>query len=140
MRINSRFQVLVFFMVITIFSMPSFGSVQRNNRTAERDILEARTAAQRDAQADTIQYIWGSRCFILGALGSCVLGSLGVIVAYAYQLPPPPERFIGKSPEYITTYTKTYKTKVRRLQVRASALGCIGGTVVNGILWSIYYF
>ena len=120
--------------------MPSFASVQRNNRTVERDRLEARTAAHRDAQADTIQYIWGARGAVLGAVGSCVLGSLGVIVAYAYQLSPPPERFIGKSPEYIASYTKAYKTKVRRLQVRATALGCIGGTVVNGILWSIYYF
>ena len=111
MRINSRFQVLVFCMVIMIFSMPSFGSAQRNNITAGRDILEARTATQRDAQADTIQYVWGAHCFVLGALGSCVLGSLGIIVAYTYQLSPPPERCIGNRRNTLRLTRKFTKQK-----------------------------
>ena len=140
MRINSRIHVLVFFIAVIFFSLSSFGFAQRNNRTAERDILAARTAAQRDARADTINFWWATKSFVLGTAGSCVLGSLGVFTAYRFQPAPPPERFIGKSPEYITAYTKTYKIKVRRLQVRWATVGCIGGTVVNGILWRIYYF
>lgn len=145
MRVHSRFHLLILFMLITIFSLPNFGFTQRNNRVEGNRIaangpLQARIDAQRDAEADINQFVWGTGGFILGTAGACLLGSAGVIGAYAYQPTPPPARFIGKSSEYIMNYTKTYKTKARRLQVRSSAIGCISGTVISGILWRIYYF
>lgn len=145
MRIKSKLHLLAFFMVITIFSTPIFGFAQRNNRrqanrSAANGPLQGRIEAQQDAQADTNQLAWGAGSCVLGTVGACLLGSVGVIGAYAYQPAPPPARFLGKSPQYIESYTKAYKTKVRRLQFRSAAIGCIGGTVINGILWRIYYF
>ena len=142
MQIKSRSNVLVFLMVVMFLCMTSFSFAQRGNRIQNNanGLLQARMDAQRDAQADTNPFLWGAGSCVLGTVGACLLGSVGVIGAYAYQPSPPPARFIGKSPEYIESYTKAYKTKVRRLQLRSSAIGCIGGTVINGILLRIYYF
>lgn len=145
MRINSKLHLLAFFMVVTIFSTPIFGFAQRNNRRqanriAANGLQQARIEAQRDAEADANQLAWGAGSCVLGTVGACLLGSVGVIGAYAYQPAPPPSRFVGKSPQYIESYTRAYKTKIRRLQLRSSAIGCVGGTVISGILWRIYYF
>ena len=65
------------------------------------------------------------------ALGACVglaLGCLGPLVLTSwYQSTPPPERFIGKSPEYIAVYTDVYKTRIRLLRVQYTAAGCAIG-------------
>ena len=145
MPINSRYHLLVCFMVITIFTIQDTALAQRNNRNIANRIaangpLKARINAQFDAQADTNQLAWGASSFMLGTVGACLLGSVGVIGAYAYQPVPPPERFIGKSPQYVQSYTRAYKAKVRRLQIKSAAIGCIGGTIINGTLLRIYYF
>ena len=145
MRINSRVHLLMLFMLITIFSLPKLGATQRNhraeaNRIAANGPLQARIDAQQDAEADTNPFLWGTGTCVVASIGSCLLGSAGVIGAYAYQPTPPAARFIGKNPQYITNYTNAYKAKAKRLQIRASAIGCIGGTILNGILLRIYYF
>lgn len=142
MQIKSRSNVLVFLMVVMFLCMTSFSFAQRGNRIQNNanGLLQARMDAQRDAQADTNPFLWSAGTCVLASVGSCLFGSAGVIGAYAYQPTPPAARFIGKSPQYIKNYTKAYKAKAKRLQIRASAIGCIGGTILNGILWRIYYF
>ena len=145
MRIHSKFHLLILFMLITIFSLPNFGFTQRNhpaegNRIAANGPLQARMDAQQDAQADTNPFLWSAGTCVLASVGSCLLGSAGVIGANAYKPTPSPERLMGKSSQYVTSYTKAYQTKAKRLQIRASAIGCIGGTIINGILWRLYYF
>ena len=50
---------------------------------------------------------------------------------------PPPERLIGKSPEYVNFYADAYRTKMRSYQIKSgaagSAFGCLtltGGTII----------
>ena len=142
MRIKSSFQFLGFLMLVMFLCLTSLSFAQRGHRLqrTENGLLQARLDAQRDAQTDVNQFLWGAGSCVLASVGSCLLGSVGVIGANAYQPTPPPDRLLGKSPQYVTSYTKAYQTKSKRLQMRASAIGCIGGTIVNGILWRMYYF
>ena len=62
-----------------------------------------------------------------------------LIRIYSHQPHPPPERLIGKSPEYVEFYTDTYKAKTRSLQTKlvaaGAATGC--GLMMLGCLISI---
>ena len=71
-------------------------------------------------------------------LGFCVgltFGCLGPLTLIRRHQPtPPPERFIGKSPEYIAVYTDVYKTRSRWLRRLYTA---VGGVVGGGVIISI---
>ena len=142
MQMKSSFQVSVFLIAVMFFCMTSFSFAQRGNRipNTTNGMLQARMDAQQDAQADANPFLWSAGTCVLASVGSCLLGSVGVIGANAYKPTPSPERLIGKSPQYIASYTKAYQTKAKRLQMRASAIGCLGGMILNGILWRLYYF
>ncbi len=58
----------------------------------------------------------------IGATAGCLIP---FIVAFNYKLEPPPERLLGKSPEYVDAYTSAYKTKVRRLRTKRAAVGTV---------------
>ena len=62
------------------------------------------------------QEIYG---FCIGATVGCLIP---LIVMYNYRLSPPPERLLGKWPEYIDLYTNAYKTQVRLLRTRYAIL------------------
>ena len=98
--------------------------------------------------------VWGSTvgCF-LGCAGGCLLGRLhpdytsgsisetqlalagGVLLGvcavptavfvYPHNITPPPERLLGKSPEYIEAYTQAYKSRttlLRKIFVTAGSI------------------
>ncbi len=67
---------------------------------------------------------WG---ICIGAVGS--LGTLTLILMY--QQTPPPERFIGKSPEYIDVYTDVYLTRTRRLKGLYTSVGLPVGCAIG---------
>jgi len=81
-----------------------------------RAIMEA-TA---DAQADENGALW----FFAG----CILGIIGVVIAYVAEPTPPPQRLMGKSPEYLSVYTTTYSGQGRSAQLHSALWGF--GTVV----------
>ena len=64
-------------------------------------------------------------------IGSGIGFSVGVLVPfigiYYYQGSPPPERLLGKSPEYVEVYTKAYKGRSRWLRTSWAAIGATGG-------------
>ena len=133
MRISSIFHVLVFFMAVLMFSMPFVTHAQEDMWK-----LEATTAAERDAETDTKQVLWIGGTFILGLVGGCVLGSVGLLGAFLYELSPPTSRLMGKPPEYVLLYADAYKRKARDIQVRSSVLGCLGGSIVSGCVLASY--
>ena len=61
------------------------------------------------------------------ACGVCVGMTFGFLVPIravnSYKLTPPPERLLGKSPQYIDVYTDVYKTRTRQLRRRYTAAG-----------------
>ena len=62
-------------------------------------------------------------------VGGCVGCAVGLILPiwaiYKYQSPPPPERLIGKSPEYVEFYTDAYIAKSRSLRTKWATIGAI---------------
>lgn len=134
MKRDTTFHVLVFFMSILMFSMP-FVSI------AQEDLwkLEARSTAERDAETDTKQVLWIGGNFILSLVGTCVIGSIGLLGAFLYEPSPPASRLMGKSPEYVLIYADAYKRKTRDIQVKAAALGCLGGSVLSGCFWALRF-
>ena len=146
MKIISIFHALVFLMAVLTFSMP-FVTLAQENSTQARNVGEihqvpvnllAKAAAERDAATDANQLLWGGGTFGLAIVGGCLLGSVGLLGSYLYEPSPPASRLLGKSPEYILFYTEPYKAKVRNLRVRSSTLGCLGGSLVGGLLWFRY--
>jgi hypothetical protein len=74
----------------------------------------------------------------------CLVGlTIGVLVplirVYSYQTHPPPERLIGKSPEYVEFYTDAYKAKTQLIRTEwalvGTATGC--GLMILGCLVSV---
>ena len=117
-----------------IFSMPFVTIAQEDDWE-----IEARVAAERDAEADTNQVLWIGGNFLLGLVGGCVLGLVGLFGVHLYEPQVPASRLMGKSPEYVMFYTDAYKAKSRDLRSRSAFIGCLGGSVVSGCVLASYY-
>jgi hypothetical protein len=66
------------------------------------------------------------------AAGAILFGALAVPIGvhiYPHNAPPPPERLLGKSPEYIKGYTQIYKSKTASLRKTLVTKGSIAGNV-----------
>ncbi len=135
MKIRSTFHVSVFLMAVLIFSMPFVTLAQQNIESAEattdaeRDamIAKATADAERDSQADTDTTFW----FIIGCFGS-VLGFL-----YAnYNVPTvPADRLIGKSPDYVTTYSSVYVRESKAIRQKRVVTGCVTSAITGVVLY-----
>lgn len=90
------------------------------------DAASAAAAAERDAKADTSSGAW----FFLG----CLLGGIGVIIAYVSEPSPPPARLIGKSPEWVIVYSAAYKSAGKSSQGQSAIVGCLVMTAIVGVL------
>lgn len=66
------------------------------------------------------------------AAGAILLGAFTMpmgVDLYPHNIIPPPERLLGKSPEYIDAYTQIYKSKTVSLRKRLVTKGSIAGNV-----------
>ena len=103
--------------------------------------LQAKIDAESDANKDVNKLIWfGAGCILSGLIliplpgknTSCFLLPLGITGSYFYRPSPPHERFIGKPPVYVDTYTSTYKSERGNIQASMSAIGCVTGCGLIG--------
>jgi hypothetical protein len=78
--------------------------------------------ARRKAARDVNKVLW------LGV--GCCAGPGGILIGYVAAPSPPATAFIGKSPEYVDTYTAAYKAKAKSLQAKYSLYGCVGATII----------
>lgn len=67
-------------------------------------------------------------------IGSMVGWSAPFIPIYMYKSVPAPQRLIGKSPEYVYSYTKTYKSEVRKLRMISAVKGGCGGCLFTFVI------
>lgn len=84
---------------------------------------------ERDAAADTNNVAWL-------AVG-CLVGVLGVLIGYVMEPSPPPTRLLGKSPEYVASYTQSYKYAGKQIQGKKALVGCLVGTAVGTVIYVI---
>lgn len=67
-------------------------------------------------------------------IGTLLGGLIPLIGVDNYKINPSPKKLIGKSPEYIETYTKTYKKKKRSIRRNMAITGFSTGCLSVGIL------
>ena len=101
-------------MSLMVFAMPILA--QQDEFTA------GRIAGEHAAKAATNGTLW----LAVGCLGWVP----GLVAAYVYQPVPPATQLLGKSPEYIASYTDAYKANAKRMQVNRAWIGCIASSLV----------
>ena len=69
------------------------------------------------------------------AAGCCV-GGVGVLLAYVIKPDPPASRLIGKSPEYVASFTDCYRTKAKSIQTSNAWYGC-GALAVGYLIYAL---
>ena len=127
MKIHSTFHASILFMAMLVFSMPLASLAQQASVQAE-----AITAAEADAEADIQKSLW----FAAG----CFLPVLGVVAGYVIAPSPPSSKFLGKSPEYVASYTDAYQAKAKNLQGRSALIGtgaCVGTYITGCIVLNV---
>jgi|GEM_PF-3246212 len=116
MRKNIIILIIVSFLVMYV--LPSSLYAQRTRPatvTGESD-AGAYETARLDAKQDVSAIKW---------LGCGCIGTLSAVgVAFLWGASPDEGRFVGKSSEYIYTYTRTYKRAVRSYRTKYAMLGC----------------
>ena len=125
MKRELLFRVLVVLMSMLSFNVPLHAIAQQ--RTT---VIDAKTAAEYDAEDDVNTAIWLAVGGVLGVVGNLPLGAVAIGGAYVYQPVPSAERLLGKSAEYVTVYTDAYRAKARSLRLIAAGKGALGGSAV----------
>lgn len=87
----------------------------------------AAAAAEADADADTSGALW------FGA--GCLLGVIGILVAYIVEPHPQATRLMGKDADYIQAYSLTYKSAAKSVQTKMAMYGCAAGAVAGVVLY-----
>ena len=138
MKINLIFYVLVFGVVLLTFSMPFTALAQQNLVVAQ-----AEADATADANKDVNKPLWfGTGCLLSGLVflplpgswTSCLLPPAGLTGTYFYRPAPPVSRLIGRTPEYVSVYTSTYKLKRGSVQANWASAGCLSGGAAVGLI------
>ena len=85
-----------------------------------------------DAKNDiTEPFGWLAGSFLASVGCLCIGGSLVILASQVTTPSPPAQRFLGKSTEYVTFYTNTYQSEVRRKRLIYTSAGCLVGTVAS---------
>ena len=84
--------------------------------------------------SSTYSCLWPVSPITAGSL----LGTSTISTIYLMWTPVPAGKLLGKSPEYVHHYTKSYQNKLRRTRVGSAAFGCAIGCLVSVSILYIY--
>ena len=90
---------------------------------------EACAQAKADAEMEVNKTMWFA--------GGCLIGILAVGAAYLVKPNPPASKLVGKSPEYIASYSDCYKEKASSIQTSSSMYGCVVGTLISAAIYTV---
>ena len=139
------FATLGIILMLSVFFSP--------HAAAQYDFKSAPAVLGRaDASADTNRLLWfsmgcgsgaiGTYLFLLGlesasaevAVAGGVLGAVPEIMIQVGNAPPPTDRLIGKSPEYVEVYVASYKEEKADIKrgwgILGLLLGSVGGVII----------
>ena len=149
--------------IVCVIAFAGCGLKYNENMTHDAIHLQAKADAESDVKRDfkaltyfgvgvSVPFVTGVCCltgFCINGwsieredpyLSATVVGAavFGVLIGYQIRsLNPPPERLIGKSPEYIILYADTYRAKMRWYRMRSIAAGSILGSTTALIMFAI---
>ena len=153
---NSKLQFAVGYGQGENYSRSAISNLDRFKNVGPQ--LEALVAAEQDASRDVNKLRWFSAGLAsaviggpVGAFAGLVIGETidpfsGILMGFVvgataplflidnYDPDPPSERLVGKSPEYIDYYTKTYKNKTKSIRKRSATVGCLFGGCLLGFI------
>lgn len=101
-------KTIAVFIVLALVATPILLNAQAGDACAQ---------AYRDARRDTNGTLW----FAMG----CLLGVIGVGIAYFIPASPRAASMVGKPAAYVDVYTDCYKDEAQTLQVKKSFNGCL---------------
>ena len=125
-RVDLKHKYFAFIAVVTsfmVFAMPILAQVD--------EFTAGRMAGEQAARAA----VNGSMWLAIGCLGWLP----GLVVAYVYQPVPPATQLLGKSPEFVASYTDAYKATAKRTQVSKAWMGCIASTIITSVALGVVY-
>lgn len=125
------FKLFSLIMALLILSMPCITLAQQTSDSAQA-LVDAQTDAKEPFGWLAGSFLMASACGLLG-------GGIAVLASQAMTPSPPASRFIGKSAEYVSFYTNTYQSEVKRKRLIYTSGGCLAGTVVAVIIWAPVY-
>ena len=123
--------ILSIILLLLLTNSVVFARITKANPEIQRAINDA----EKDVVGDTNRYTWFLATMTTASIFGCCGGSIVSIISFYYPEKPPASRFIGKSPDYITVYTYTYKQKMKYRQLVCSSLGCLGGAFIAILIW-----
>jgi len=92
--------------------------------------------AVEDAKNDVKEHIHSIRWF----MGGCMFSVVGLILAQREPKKIPVARLIGKTKEYVTFYTDTYRIEMRKKRYNYALGGCLlNGITLGGIATAIVF-
>ena len=125
------FRLFSLIMALLILSMPCVTLAQQTSDGAQA-VVDAKTDAKEPFGWLAGSFLMASGCGLLG-------GGIAVLASQAMTPSPPTHRLMGKSAEYVSFYTDTYQSEVKRKRLIYTSAGCLGGTVVAVIIWAPLY-
>ncbi|MGB9743074.1 MAG: hypothetical protein ACPL0F_07990, partial [bacterium] len=87
---------------------------QQAEKEGIKEYQQGKIDGEKDAEG---QILW------FGA--GCLLGVVGILIAYLVPPSVPGDRLIGKSPEYVQGYTEGYQKKSREKNALWATSGCL---------------
>jgi len=112
-------KALSLFMAVLILVVPVIAQVT----SQQKAIVEAENLAEKNVN----KFLW----FAFGFLCNFV----GPAVGYLLAPDPPQAALLGKSPEYVATFTDAYQKKAKSIQGTYGLYGCL----VNTAAWVAIY-
>lgn len=112
-----------------IFAVATPVLVPLSSAYASESAAAAAVAAEADAHADTSGALW------FGA--GCLLGVIGILVAYVVEPHPQATRLLGKSSDYIQAYSLAYKSAGKSAQTKMALYGCAAGTLTYVVVYAL---
>ncbi len=119
----------IILLLLLVWVMPFKAIAEEQHVTVSEQEL-AILHATRDAQHSN-QQLWriaGFFCNIAGMVGANLLTPT-----------VPATKILGKSPEYVDSYTKTYQQEVRRKRTEHATFGCLTGVLCFGLSYAHFF-
>ena len=118
------FKSISFLLILSLLLCSTMTAIEANVPVIQQ---QARLDAELDVARDAKTVQWG-----LGGV-FCGFFALGASVAHTPTVPT--ANLMGKSPEYIVSYTEAYNTAMKRKNITAAGTGCL----VNVSVWTVVF-
>lgn len=82
---------------------------------------------------------WTGPTILTASSVGCLAGSVILMGSQVAQPSPSAKHLIGKSPEYVASYSETYIREIKRIRRTTISVSCIAGSILSGILLNSMY-